>query len=93
MSDAITKAVEVVWSEEKAYDEKIQPLMAKILAICKEHRIPFLASFNIGYEGPADGPFMCTSFISFEDRQVNTLNDCLAKIYANRTIPNASRRD
>lgn len=34
-------------SKEQAYDEKISPLMAQIIAICKEHQIPLLATFNL----------------------------------------------
>lgn len=30
---------------EKIYDEQIAPLMAQIIAVCKKHRLPMLASF------------------------------------------------
>ncbi|VWB16373.1 hypothetical protein BLA14095_00477 [Burkholderia lata] len=32
-------------SKEQIYDEQISPLMTQIIAICKEHKIPILASF------------------------------------------------
>jgi len=32
-------------TKEQIYDEQISPLMAQIIAICKEHKIPVLASF------------------------------------------------
>lgn len=31
---------------EAVYDEKINPLMAQVIAICNEHRIPLLCSFQ-----------------------------------------------
>lgn len=36
--------------KEEAYDSKINPLMARIIAICKEHKIPMVASFGLDYE-------------------------------------------
>ena len=35
-------------SKETVYDEQINPLMAKILAICREHKIAMLADFSLG---------------------------------------------
>ncbi|MGU7780497.1 hypothetical protein [Burkholderia sp. PU8-34] len=32
-------------TKERIYDEQISPLMTQIIAICKEHKIPILASF------------------------------------------------
>ncbi|WP_175810615.1 hypothetical protein [Burkholderia cepacia] len=32
-------------TKEQIYDEKISPLMTQIIAICKEHGIPIVASF------------------------------------------------
>lgn len=37
-------------TKEEAYDSLINPLMAQIIAICKEHRIPVLASFTLDAE-------------------------------------------
>jgi len=31
---------------EKVYDEEIAPLMEKIIAICKEHKLPVFATFE-----------------------------------------------
>lgn len=39
---------EIAMTKEEAYDAKINPLMAQIIAVCKEHKIPLLASFNLG---------------------------------------------
>lgn len=35
-------------TKEEIYDEQISPLMAQIIAICNERKIPLLASFNLG---------------------------------------------
>ncbi|WP_175908023.1 hypothetical protein [Burkholderia seminalis] len=32
-------------TKEQIYDEKISPLMTQIISICKEHKIPIVASF------------------------------------------------
>ncbi|KVE87768.1 hypothetical protein WI99_11600 [Burkholderia cepacia] len=32
-------------TKERIYDEQISPLMTQIIAICKEHGIPIVASF------------------------------------------------
>lgn len=44
---------------EAVYDEHIAPLMTKIIALCKEHRIPFVASFQLSEE------MNCTTRIPF----------------------------
>jgi hypothetical protein len=44
------------------YDEEIAPLMAQIIAICKEHRIPLVAQFNYAATDE-DGPSFCTTII------------------------------
>ena len=42
-------------TKEQTYDEKISPLMAQIIAICKKHKIAFIADFRL------DGDLSCTS--------------------------------
>lgn len=38
---------------EQIYDEQIAPLMTKIIEVCKEHRIPFVAQAELhDAEGP-----------------------------------------
>lgn len=48
---------------EKVYDEQISPLMTKIIAICQEHKIPMVASFELDRtEGHAENdPLFCTT--------------------------------
>jgi hypothetical protein len=40
---------------EDIYDNEINPLMAKIIAICDAHDIPMVASFQINDDRGADG--------------------------------------
>ncbi|WP_432778255.1 hypothetical protein QZL74_15580 [Burkholderia gladioli pv. alliicola] len=47
--------------KEQVYDEQISPLMAQILAIAKEHKIDFVASFSIPTD--TDPGLRCTSCI------------------------------
>lgn len=53
----MTYTPQPVRDNEVVYDEQIHPLMAQIIAICKEHGIPMLASFVY-----APGEF-CTTHI------------------------------
>ena len=42
---------------EHVYDEQIAPLMNEIIAICKEHQLPMLASF--AYRRDENGEYDC----------------------------------
>jgi len=56
-----------LYNEEKAYDEKISPLMRKIIEICNEHKIPMIASFT--YENSEeDGQGRCTTHLRYDGR-------------------------
>lgn len=48
-------------NKEAIYDKQINPLMTKIIAICKQHRIAFLADFALGDD------LKCTSAILEDD--------------------------
>ena len=37
-------------TKEEAYDSRVAPLMTQVIAICKEHKIPVLASFCLDLE-------------------------------------------
>jgi len=43
---------------EATYDEKISPLMEKIIDICKENDIQMLASFTLNEDG-----LMCSTYL------------------------------
>ena len=57
---------------EVVYDEQINPLMAKIIAICKEHNMPMLASFQYAAKevGKSDEEFFfCTTSLFQGDKR------------------------
>lgn len=51
-------------TKEEAYDTQISPLMAQIIAICKEHKIAHVCSFSLDFESG----LCCTTF-DIEDEQ------------------------
>lgn len=52
---------------EDIYDEQIAPLMAQIIAICKQARMPMIASF--AYRCDANNEHdLCTSFYQDDTR-------------------------
>lgn len=48
-------------TKEQVYDEKLAPLMAQIIDICRESKIAFVADFLIPND--EDDSLHCTSFI------------------------------
>lgn len=50
---------------EAIYDEQISPLMTQIIAICKEHDLPMLATF-VCAQREDDDPLHCTTYIPRE---------------------------
>ena len=50
---------------EQVYDEKIAPLMAQIIAICNEHKMPMGASFCFR-NGEDEGEEYCSTFNAHE---------------------------
>jgi len=46
-------------TKEQVYDEEINPLMARIIEICKEHKMAFVASFHCPGEDNDD--LFCSS--------------------------------
>ena len=50
-------------NQEQIYDEKIAPLMAQIIDLCKEYRMPFVACFACP-DGTEEGEDLrCTSYL------------------------------
>jgi len=57
-----------LYNHEDIYDNEISPLMQKIIAICREHKIPVIASF--AYENDEEnGVGACTTNIYFDNRK------------------------
>lgn len=63
---------------ELAYDEHISPLMTQIIALCREHSIPMLASFELDYEEEHGGALHCTTFL-VNDNDMRPSDDRLAR--------------
>lgn len=49
-------------NKEAAYDEHISPLMTKIIALCKEHKINMAAQFVLD-RNDEDEPLYCTTVL------------------------------
>lgn len=52
---------------ERVYDEQIFPLMAQIIAICKEHKMPMLADFSLGFDECSEEDLKCTTALLSDD--------------------------
>jgi hypothetical protein len=66
------------WDLERVYDDEIAPLMTRIIAVCKEHRMPMIASF--AYKNTDEGIDFCSTSLPFENRNVSALNQALSVI-------------
>lgn len=56
-----------IYDLESVYDKQISPLMAQVIAICKEHRMPMLATFQ--YQRTEErGEGFCTTMLPFSER-------------------------
>lgn len=56
------------WTKESVYDEQIAPLISRVIAICKEHKIPAAATFQ--YEDDDEnGPGFVSTCLPFDDVQ------------------------
>jgi len=49
---------------EQVYDEQIAPLVAQIIEICKEHKMPFGAQFMYAHTDD-EGEQVCSTFMDF----------------------------
>lgn len=71
MSEMKEKNYDLEW----VYDEKIAPLMAQIIEVCKEHKLPMFATFQYrsDIEGVDDGEdrFCTTNRLFDAERPVN----------------------
>lgn len=73
------------WDLEQVYDEKIAPLMTQIIAICKEHRIPVVASFAYARNADEDDTALCTTVLPFEGREVDSFVEAARAVYRRRS--------
>lgn len=68
-----------IFDLEQVYDEKINPLMAQIIAICKEHNMPFLATFVYEID-EEEGPGLCTSMLLPQNRTPEQLEGAYREV-------------
>ena len=66
---------------EDIYDEQIAPLMAQIIAICKEHQMPMIASFAYRCEGDDDYDLCTTCLPGADDNAPLSYIDAIDAIY------------
>lgn len=67
-----------IWDLEDVYDDQISPLMIQIIAICREHRLPMIASF--AFRNGEDGPDLCTTSLPFNGRFLREFNEAFLVI-------------
>lgn len=56
---------------EKLYDEKISPLMAQILEICKENNLPVAVIFQLSSDGEDEFLISHSAVIPEEERPIS----------------------
>ena len=73
---------------EDIYDNEINPLMAKIIAICDAHDIPMVASFQINDDRGAaeEDVLMCTPVLTYGEHVDGNLKRASAEIYRRPTF-------
>ena len=70
-------------TKEEIYDEQINPLMAQIIAICKEHNIAHVCSFSLDDDG-----LMCTTCnTSDETDPPDELRECVRLLHPDARNP------
>lgn len=63
----MTDKTEQLYDLESVYDERIAPLMSQIIAVCKEHKLPMLATFQY-QRTEENGEGFCTTSLPFSER-------------------------
>lgn len=64
---------------ESVYDAEISPLMAQIIAVCKKHGMPMLATFCYARQ-ENDGEDYCTTIIPRGDDQTDAIQRAYKEI-------------
>jgi hypothetical protein len=60
---------------ENVYDDEIDPLMKKIIKICKKHKLPTVCDFNYrNSEEGSEGSDHCTTLLAFKNRTSKEIN-------------------
>lgn len=64
-----------MYDKESIYDEKINPLMAQIIEICKEHDIKMFATFYLKESTESENDMYCTTNLNQGDNQSEKILD------------------
>jgi hypothetical protein len=71
-----------MYNKEAIYDEKISPLMAEIIKICKESNIQMVATYFIKEDAEnEDGDLYCTTYIPSSETRSQKLVDIYNVLY------------
>lgn len=70
---------------EPIYDEKISPLMDRIINICKENGISMISSFKIADETEEENNYYCTTCLP-GDKQPQIFKDAFNVLYNNYVV-------
>lgn len=62
-----------MYDKEQVYDEKINPLMAQIIDICKENDIQML--FSCYLRADDEGDLKCDTYLESKEENCNNLDD------------------
>ena len=72
--------------KEAAYDDLVSPLMAQIIALCKEHKINMAATFALGPAADSENgdPLYCTTVLDVdksEPKEIERILQCRRVMY------------
>jgi hypothetical protein len=69
-------------TREEIYDNEINPLMAKIIGICKEHDIPLVAAFQINDDRSPepDGVMLCRTVLTYGENVSERLHQAAREL-------------
>ncbi len=82
--------------KEKIYDDQISPLIAQIIAVCKEHKISLLADFVLDEDLHRTSALLADDY-SPSDKQIRAsrilkTDDSFAMAETIETMPDGSKR-
>lgn len=63
-------------TKEEIYDDQISPLMSKVIAICKEHKIANVCSFFLGDSEEGSGLHCTTAMVQEDFEPSDELEQC-----------------
>ncbi len=72
---------------EGVYDDQVQPLMEKIIEICKQHKLPMFATFLYANDADSDDARLCTTNLMFDDRPIPEEMESLLDVVKPPRVP------